>query len=38
MEFLGEDYYEKGEKVLAHLSLIPANHFFCMLSFSYRMG
>ena len=38
MEFLDEDYYEKVEKVLAHLSLVPANHFLCMLSFRYRMG
>ena len=38
MKFLDEDYYEKVEKVLAHLSLFPVNHFVCMLSFRYRMG
>lgn len=37
-EFLDEDYCEKVEKVLAHLSLVSANHFVCMLSFRYRMG
>lgn len=38
MEFLDEDHCEKVERVLAHLSLVPANHFVCMLSFRYRMG
>ena len=38
MKFLDEDYYEKVEKVLAHLSFVPINHFVHMLSFRYRMG